>query len=135
MTAPNLVGATVDTPETAPVSDSRLLLTGGLSLTRWVLIILSLTLGVSLTGSILSERRYDTVLDGWTTKYYAATGDSTLAQSRLAALQHIETQVAASRENSFKLLQLVVLNVLLPVLTALLGYVFGSRQGDGRDPS
>ena len=106
-----------------------LLLTGGLSLTRWVLVILSLALAVSLTGSILSEQRYDAVLDGWTAKYYAVAGDSIRAQPRLAALQHVEAQVAASRDHSFKLLQLVVLNVLLPVLTALLGYVFGSSKG------
>lgn len=50
---------------------------------------------------------------------------SLIQTSCLAALEQVNTQRAAFRDFWIEVINTVLLNVLLPVLTALLGYVFG----------
>lgn len=45
-------------------------------------------------------------------------------------LDKVKVQRSEFREYWFKINQMVLLNVLLPVLTAILGYVFGTKQAE-----
>jgi hypothetical protein len=50
------------------------------------------------------------------------------ASTDVTRLQSVETHRAAFRTFWLEITKTILLNVLLPVLTALLGYVFGTTQ-------
>ena len=54
--------------------------------------------------------------------------DALIQTSCLAALEQVNTQRAAFRDFWIEVIDTVLLNVLLPVLTALLGYIFGTTN-------
>jgi uncharacterized membrane protein len=56
-------------------------------------------------------------------------GDSTFAHT-LEMIKHVQEENKEYRDFILKLTQMVLLNLLLPVLTAVLGYKFGSKNGE-----
>lgn len=51
---------------------------------------------------------------------------------RLSVMRIIQEENKASRDFVLQITQMVLLNLLLPILTAILGYIFGSRnEGNG----
>ncbi|MGI4804598.1 MAG: hypothetical protein ACRYFL_07505 [Janthinobacterium lividum] len=53
--------------------------------------------------------------------------DSVL-EKKLAAIKTIQTDEKESRDFVIQISQMVLLNILLPILTAILGYIFGSHS-------
>lgn len=53
--------------------------------------------------------------------------DSILSR-RLSMIKSIQTESKDSRDFVIQISQMVLLNILLPILTAILGYIFGSRS-------
>ncbi len=62
-------------------------------------------------------------------KSIAARGCELDAETTRAILAQANAELVAFRAFALDILKTVLLNVLLPVLTALLGYVFGSSRG------
>ena len=58
----------------------------------------------------------------------AALTDSTGFVHQQALLQVYQTEMKNSREFIMQISQMILLNLLLPILTAILGYIFGSRE-------
>ena len=54
--------------------------------------------------------------------------DALIRTSDLDTLKHVDMQHAEIRNFWIEVIDTVLLNVLLPVLTALLGYVFGTSN-------
>lgn len=52
------------------------------------------------------------------------------AKALEASIQRLVDARKAFREFWFQFAQMILLNLLLPVLTAILGYIFGSRRND-----
>ncbi len=120
----------------APVSDE---LSGkekaGVKLTMIVLGIISVFLAVVLLFAGLMELRGGDLWSPGT--LVGTTEDTTLAGGRTAidtvAFRLLQAERQSFREFWLRMVQMVLLNVLLPVLTALLGYVFGTQTTRQRE--
>ena len=62
-------------------------------------------------------------------KQYIASGDTKHLTTANELLNQAAGMRRASRDFWISLAQMFLLNMLLPVLTAILGYVFGTKQG------
>jgi hypothetical protein len=60
----------------------------------------------------------------------ATTRDSLRMRQTIDLLTTLENQRKTSRDYWFSIIQLTLLHLLLPTLTAILGYVFGRDKGD-----
>ncbi|HEY9248516.1 MAG TPA: hypothetical protein VIO38_05270 [Rariglobus sp.] len=98
----NLAGAQTVTPPSAPVLEP--VAQAGVELAKWVLVIMSGVIVIAVIVLFVGELFLAT----------ATPGDT--------------TGVKEYREFWLKWVQMILLNTLLPVLTALLGYVFGSKK-------
>lgn len=58
----------------------------------------------------------------------AATVSDTAFSRRLELLRLSQEEVKANRAHTLQIAQMILLNLLLPVLTAILGYIFGSSR-------
>ena len=110
--------ATEVTPKSAPVSRS---LSGkeqaGVNLTWGVLVLIGIFLAVIILILWTNESRSA-----------ALSGQLLQASKDTAFMTAVETERAAFRTFWLEITRTILLNVLLPVLTALLGYVFGTTQ-------
>lgn len=112
MAAADLRSATEVRPVEAPVTELKGLPKAGVELARWVLVIMAATVLLLLLYTGVSEFAYAQ----W------------LHAQRLPLDQGAEAIIkeqAAAREFWLKVFQMPLLNALLPVLTAILGYTFG----------
>jgi hypothetical protein len=70
------------------------------------------------------------------TKAVAAGADAKQSEAAVAQARALIATVAAQQKETrdflLQLAQLVLLTLFLPVLTALLGYIFGTRQDTDR---
>ena len=102
----------------------------GVELARWVLVIMSGFIVIAIGWLAFSELIYAYELTH--TSNFIVLTDGSKPEAAEAAVKAIAEKITADRtsfhEFWLKVLQVVLLNVLLPVLTALLGYVFGTRQ-------
>ena len=151
-------GAATTAPAAAPVAAMPEIAKAGVELTKWVLaittafIILALVIATvgeyralsrsqeysaALVQSLVLRRPEPGAVSGGSAatdtaaqrrRIEAARADSATTQALLA---HLVTEQAAVRQFWLSIFQMVLLNVLLPVLTALLGYVFGSSSRSG----
>jgi hypothetical protein len=110
----------------------------GVNLTKWVLIILSAVLGLLISAAFYQEKQFTDLLGASLRAEGAplvAKGGQTTGvnnvEGRREMLKTYQEVVNASREFWMKLGQMMLLNLLLPVLTALLGYVFASKPATG----
>ena len=154
----DIQGASATAPTTAPVAPMPEIAKAGVELTKWVLaittafIILALVIATvgeyralsrsqeystALVQSLVLRRPEPGAVSGGSAatdtaaqrrRIEAARADSATTQALLA---HLVTEQAAVRQFWLSIFQMVLLNVLLPVLTALLGYVFGSSSRSG----
>lgn len=126
----DLAGATNVTPKDAPVSEPEPL-TGkekaGISLTWGIIGVLVTFLVVILGIFVWGEYRFLTSLDQLNA-LKEATPEKLEHLSKLLA--ELESKQTAFRTFWFDTLQLILLNVLFPTLTALLGYVFGTSRNN-----
>jgi hypothetical protein len=105
----------VSVPVEAQVSDLPPLPKAGVSLARWLLIIISSFVVLMVVWIVVSESLYF--------HWISSQHSSLQTEDVNAIIREHET----FREFWLKIFQMVLLNTLLPVLTAVLGYVFGSR--------
>jgi hypothetical protein len=127
-----------DAPSLVPVGGLEPLAGADVNLTKWVLIILSAMLGLLISAAFYQEKQFTDLLGAnlraESAPLIAKGGPSTgvnNVEGRREILKTYQEAVNASREFWMKLGQMTLLNLLLPVLTALLGYVFGSKQASG----
>jgi hypothetical protein len=114
----NLGEAKTVNPREAPVLGG--LTRAGVTLVKWVLVMISV-----FTASVLIWIIYSEVVFGLRASEF---GEFTAADLQTSLV----TERSDFREFWLKIFQMVLLNVLLPVLTALLGYIFGSSKDSGR---
>ncbi len=65
---------------------------------------------------------------GTTTLPDAATLSDTVFARKLELIKLAQEQIAGDRAFTLQIAQMILLNLLLPVLTAILGYIFGSSR-------
>lgn len=124
----DIAGMKEITLPSAPVSNPEPL-TGkekaGISLTWGIIGVLSIFLIIILSIFVWGESRFLTGLD----QLDALKESSPEKLKNLSELMiTLETKQASFRAFWLDMLQLVLLNVLFPTLTALLGYVFGTSR-------
>ncbi len=61
-----------------------------------------------------------------------AVSDSTFSQQK-EIIRALQEEKENYRDFIIQLSQMILLNLLLPILTAVLGYIFGSREGSPRE--
>ena len=105
----------LDVPEEVPVTGLPALPKAGVKLAGWLLFIISIFVVVMIVWIGVSEFRFS--------QWLQSPHSSLKADDVNAIVREHETL----REFWIKIFQMVLLNTLLPVLTAVLGYVFGSR--------
>jgi len=110
-------------PAPAPVVKLAPLSEAGVDLAKWLLVIISIFVLISVVWIWSAEWGYSTWL-GLDQLKQAATAGS-VAETVLKDRESF-------REFWLKIFQMVLLNVLLPVLTAILGYTFGSSKNSGQ---
>ena len=118
-----LAGAPSIVPIPAPLKTLDPLPDAGVRLSKWLLTIISIFLLITVIWLWWSEQSYS----GWLRldQFKQASEKDSVAQMML-------TDRASFRDFWFRTVQLVLLNVLLPVLTAILGYTFGSSKDSGK---
>jgi hypothetical protein len=108
------------TPQAAPEATVMPPLSkAGVDLAHLLLIMIAVFVMIAVIWIWLSESSYS----AWLLRTHAAA-DPTLADMASAE--------SSFREFWLKIFQMVLLNVLLPVLTAILGYTFGSSQSSSK---
>ncbi|HLF73713.1 MAG TPA: hypothetical protein VI524_05180 [Anaerolineales bacterium] len=116
------------TPSEAPARGMPPLAAAGVDLAKWVLIFASVFIVLALGLLAWNEANLSRIQ----TNYVEALGPAQSVEAvntvREFTLQ-IEEQRKAFREFWLQLTQMILLNLMLPVLTAILGYIFGSKGG------
>jgi hypothetical protein len=116
VTSPPFSNAETVNPEPAPVTLAPLS-EAGVELVKWLLVIIFIFVAISVIWIWISESSYS----GWLQHPHSnSNGDP--------STDLMKEEEAGFREFWLKVFQMVLLNVLLPVLTAILGYTFGSSQ-------
>jgi hypothetical protein len=108
-----------DIPVVVPVDELGPLPKAGIRLALWILVIMSAFVVTSVAWVALTE---------WGYFQWLHSQHSSLQSEDVNA---IIREQGTFREFWLKIFQMVLLNVLLPVLTAILGYTFGSRSSSG----
>ncbi len=123
----------------------------GVGLAKWVLVIISVCILIFTSIVAFQEFEHRNTIDNIASKAPvsptnlilqqqlqgksdalrdATTRDSLKIRQTIDLLTALETQRKSSRDFWFTVIQLTLLNLLLPTLTAILGYVFGRDKGD-----
>jgi hypothetical protein len=130
-------GAEVVTPPQAPPVTLDPLAQAGVDLARWVLSIIASVLAALFILAAIDEFYTPQFIRDAYGKAISASLADNKSQAPISSQPMISADVilnkvfdarAAARDFWLKLAQLVLLNLLLPVLTAILGYTFGSKQ-------
>lgn len=119
----------------APVSELQPITKAGVTLAKWLLVMISVFIGLAiltyLLGEISINRRISTVENQ--TQQLLLDKDFTTQNEQYRVLVDMKEQIISERRDFRDFwkntVQIILLNVLLPVLTALLGYIFGSKEG------
>jgi hypothetical protein len=122
-------------PTPAPVSKLQPITKAGVSLAKWLLVMISVFIGVAILTYLLEEisfnQRISAVEDR--TQQLLLDKDFSTQNQSYVVLVDMKEQIISERRNFQDFwkntVQIILLNVLLPVLTALLGYIFGSKEG------
>lgn len=126
----DITGLKDSKPNEAPVNDPEPL-TGkekaGVYLTWGIIGVLVFFLTVILGIFVWGESEYLAKL-GYLEGLTSATPEQLTETKKLT--ETLNTQLASFRAHWFDTLQVILLNVLFPTLTALLGYVFGTSRNN-----
>lgn len=133
MTTPTnvtLTDAPVVTPPAAPAKPMSFIAQAGVGLAQWVLVIISVFIVIALALLAWSEARSFFLVDSSYSQLLKPELSKETAEAAKTLIEQLEAQRKAFRDFWLQLMQIVLVNVLLPILTAILGYVFGSREGN-----
>jgi len=125
----DIKNAPTETPvEAPPVKPSPFRLErAGVDLAKFVLWMMAAFVLLMLVYMVYAEHQSDVILTSTFTHFQSTPADSNAFR---LAVQQIETFQKSQRDFFHEILNMVLLNVLLPLLTALLGYVFGKQAGE-----
>jgi hypothetical protein len=125
----DIKNAPTETPaEAPPVKPSPFRLDrAGVDLAKFVLWLMAAFVLLMLAYMVYAEHQSDVMLTSTFTRFQSSPADSNAFK---LAVQQIDALQKSSRDFFHEILNMVLLNVLLPVLTALLGYVFGKQSGE-----
>lgn len=116
-------------PDVAPVKELPPIARAGVNLAKWVLVILSGFMIAAVAVLVWSETTSLSVAEAGYSQL-SNPGTSTEAATVVKeVIDRLDAQRKVFREFWLQFAQMVLLNLLLPVLTGILGYVFGSREG------
>jgi hypothetical protein len=122
-------------PPPAPVSKLKPITKAGVSLAKWLLVMISIFIGVAIFTYLLEEMSFNQRLTAVEnqTQQLLKDKDFSTQDERYTVLVDMKAQIISERRDFQDFwkntVQIILLNVLLPVLTALLGYIFGSKEG------
>jgi hypothetical protein len=130
-------------PKGAKVKDLTPIARAGVELAKRVLLILAVLAGsivvmIAWQEFVVYPQYLSASYDGMriATKAVAAGADAKQSEAAVAQARALIATVAAQQKETrdflLQLAQLVLLTLFLPVLTALLGYIFGTRQDADR---
>lgn len=127
---PLVIEALPETKTTdAPVQGLSPIAQAGINLAKWVLVILSGFMVVAVAVLLWSESKSLSLAEtGFSQLSSPGTSTETITPVK-ELIDRLDAERKAFREFWHEFAQMVLLNLLLPVLTAILGYVFGSREG------
>ena len=97
----------------------------GFYLSKFVLYIISGFIGLFAVFLFIQAAKDS----GATTIPDAATLSDTLFNRKLELVKLAQEETKNDRAYTLQIAQMILLNLLLPVLTAILGYIFGSNRG------
>jgi hypothetical protein len=100
----------------------------GIGLVQWVLIIMSGFIAVIIIGYGLKEYQSTKLLEYCQQELLSDKTEEVKSIRAKELIEKIREDQIEFRKFLKDMVQLILLNALLPVLTALLGYVFGTRQ-------
>lgn len=131
----NIQSAMPFAPKYTPANALEPLAGAGVQLTKCVLLIVSGVLALLLGALIYQEAQFSRISAAGLSA--ALTTAAVIPMAKPESAEQIKTQqelvsayaamANASRDFWAKMAQMILLNLLLPVLTALLGYVFASK--------
>ena len=124
-------------PEVVPVESPPFLARAGVLLAAGVLAFMFVVAmhllwfmkGLETTNSPAEVASVERLLDAATKQYLAASSPETLKEANDLARRLADAR-RSSREHWTGVTQILLLNLLLPVLTSILGYVFGTSRGN-----
>lgn len=122
-------------PAPAPVSELQPITKAGVTLVKWLLVMISAFIGVAILVYLLEDisinQRISTIENQ--TQQLLLDKNFSTENNQYALLNEMKEQIISERRDFQDFwkntVQIILLNVLLPVLTALLGYIFGSKEG------
>lgn len=118
----DLSSTTEVSPPEVSVTELKGLPLAGVKLSKWLLVIISGFVVLLMIWIGVAEFHYS----HWLHKMHF-----TLDEKMMSAISAEQKNV---REFCREICQMVLLNFLLPILTAVLGYTFGSRASEGNAP-
>jgi hypothetical protein len=128
----DLSQAIVVTPPEAPVA-APFITRAGVNLVKWLLVIISgfillafFSYGLEWYQVNKRMSAFEQELKNLRKGEAEGTGIATHLEK---AMDSVRIEQKELKAHWIKIIQLILLNVLLPVLTALLGYIFGTREG------
>lgn len=121
-------------PAPAPVSELQPIARAGVSLAKWLLVMISAFIGLAILAYFLEEISISQRISAVEKQTQQLLSDKSFSSEneQFAFLTKMREQIIAERRDFQDFwkntVQIILLNVLLPVLTALLGYIFGSKE-------
>ena len=89
----------------------------GVELAKWVLGLMGVVIALCVVWLVITE-----------VSFAREIADLVGKPDSKEAVAEVTSQLAATRDFFLKVAQMILLNILLPVLTALLGYIFGTNR-------
>ncbi|MGH7186332.1 MAG: hypothetical protein ACREIB_08685, partial [Pseudomonadota bacterium] len=125
----NIEGLAETETTDAPVQGLSPISQAGINLATWVLVILSGFMIVAVAVLLWSESTSLSLAETGYSQLSSPGASTEMATALKELIDRLDAERKAFREFWHEFAQMVLLNLLLPVLTAILGYVFGSREG------
>jgi hypothetical protein len=126
----NIEAAPEVKPPTAPASGLPKLAEAGVILAKWVLVILAVYIVIAVSVLIWEEARNLSLMESGYSQLMAPNVSAETKDGVKEVMTQFDTQRKTFREFWLQFVQMILLNLLLPVLTAILGYVFGSKSSE-----
>lgn len=122
------------TPPEAPVAAPPAFITrAGVNLVKWLLVIISGFILLAFFSYGLEWHQVNKRMSAFEQELKnlrkGEAEGAGIAAHLEKAMDSVRIEQKELKAHWIKIIQLILLNVLLPVLTALLGYIFGTREG------
>ena len=123
----NVTSAESINPQEAPVRPMSELQGAGVNLAKWLLVIISSFLIISIIFLLITEVSSANFIRANQQEIIKSDTNGTAIT---AFMEQVKLQRKEFRDFWLQLMQMVLLNLLLPVLTGILGYIFGTRDNE-----